>query len=192
MADNEKKKEIRQKAAILFRERGYDNVTVNEISAAAGVSKNTFYYYYDNKEALIKAMFDPRNYDLDKVMGELLRYSDPYEQIICMCGLIADYFASLGREIVRKALVMNLSRTIMHPTHRDGNKEAHGPVCMVFQRAIEEGKIRSDVTVDMLMTGSTVILMGCLQMWSTCGQDMDLKDTYVEQMRLLLEKQPRE
>ena len=189
MADNEKKKEIRQRAAALFRERGYDNVTVNEIAAASGVSKNTFYYYYENKEALIKGMFDPRNFDLDTVMGELLKYSDPYDQILCMCGLIADYFASLGREIVRKALVMNLSRSIMHPTHRNGAKEAHGPVRSVFQRAVVEGKIRNDVTVDMLMTGSTVILMGCLQMWSTCGQDMDLKETYVEQMRLLLEKQ---
>jgi AcrR family transcriptional regulator len=40
----------------LFFERGYDNTTVNDIIAAAGLSKGAFYHYFASKEALLEAL----------------------------------------------------------------------------------------------------------------------------------------
>ena len=39
----------------LFDQRGYTQVTVDEIAAAAGVSPRTFYRYFGNKEGLFIA-----------------------------------------------------------------------------------------------------------------------------------------
>src|SRR6185503_7840802 len=39
----------------LFSDRGYDNVTIDEVVTAAGVSTRTFYRYYDAKEDLVIA-----------------------------------------------------------------------------------------------------------------------------------------
>ena len=50
----DKKTEILNKALELFKEKGYDNVTVNEIASASNISKNTFYYYYESKEVNFK------------------------------------------------------------------------------------------------------------------------------------------
>jgi len=40
----------------LFFERGYDNTTVNDIIAAAGLSKGAFYHYFASKEVLLEAL----------------------------------------------------------------------------------------------------------------------------------------
>lgn len=187
MADNEKKKEIRRRAAALFREKGYDNVTVNEIAAASGISKNTFYYYYENKEELIRSMFDPQNFDMDHLMGELLSYSDPYEQIQCLMRLTAEYFESLGKEIVRKAMVMNLSRAILvRPEKNCRRQEEHHPVLAVFERAVREKRVRTDVTARQLMGTCVVILLGCLQIWATTELDQPLAAIVAEQVTLVL------
>lgn len=187
MADNEKKKEIRRRAAALFREKGYDNVTVNEIAAASGISKNTFYYYYENKEELIRSMFDPQTFDMDRLMVELLSYSDPYEQILCLMRLTAEYFESLGKEIVRKAMVMNLSRAILVRPEKDcGRQEQNHPVLAVFERAVREKRVRTDVTGRQLMGTCAVILLGCLQIWATTELDRPLAVIVREQVTLVL------
>lgn len=37
----------------LFRDRGFDNVTVEEICAAAGVSRSSYYFHFDNKDSVL-------------------------------------------------------------------------------------------------------------------------------------------
>lgn len=43
-------------AQALFLERGYDHASLNDMIAAAGVSKGAFYHYFASKEALLEAL----------------------------------------------------------------------------------------------------------------------------------------
>ena len=52
MANNTKEK-IRQQAISLFKENGYENVTVLQICKAAGITKRTFYYHFSSKDEII-------------------------------------------------------------------------------------------------------------------------------------------
>jgi AcrR family transcriptional regulator len=47
---------LRSAALQLITEHGYEAVTVEDIAAAAGVSKRTYFNYFDSKEAVV---FDP-------------------------------------------------------------------------------------------------------------------------------------
>jgi AcrR family transcriptional regulator len=47
-------------AAGVFAERGYAGASVDRIAAAAGLSKGTFYWHFDSKEALFLALVDER------------------------------------------------------------------------------------------------------------------------------------
>ncbi|MEM9122241.1 MAG: TetR family transcriptional regulator, partial [Pseudomonadota bacterium] len=49
----ETNKKLIQASWDLFAEKGFDNVTVNDIANAAGVSRRTFFRYYPSKEAVI-------------------------------------------------------------------------------------------------------------------------------------------
>jgi TetR/AcrR family transcriptional regulator, cholesterol catabolism regulator len=48
--------EILDRAAELFLRRGYDNVSLNDLIADAGVSKGAFYHWFPSKDALITAL----------------------------------------------------------------------------------------------------------------------------------------
>jgi len=43
-------------AAILFAERGYESTSIEDVAEKANVSKGTFYYHFDSKEALVIAL----------------------------------------------------------------------------------------------------------------------------------------
>ena len=49
----ERKRQLLDCAAELFAQRGYAETRIVDICAAAGVAKGLFYWYFDNKEALM-------------------------------------------------------------------------------------------------------------------------------------------
>ncbi|MBQ9520710.1 MAG: TetR/AcrR family transcriptional regulator [Acholeplasmatales bacterium] len=51
---NENKKRIIEVAIKLINEKGFDNVSVSEITKEAGVSKGAFYIHFESKEDLIE------------------------------------------------------------------------------------------------------------------------------------------
>lgn len=53
----ETKQRIRDEAASLVDEHGYDNVTVDDICRAAGISRRTFFNYVDSKDEAILGSF---------------------------------------------------------------------------------------------------------------------------------------
>src|SRR6201997_3812104 len=48
--------EMLDRASALFVQRGYDNVSLNDLIADAGVSKGAFYHWFPSKDALITAL----------------------------------------------------------------------------------------------------------------------------------------
>jgi AcrR family transcriptional regulator len=62
------KKRIIDAGAALFSERGYHNVTADEIARAAGASVGTFYAYFADKHALFLAVLDDYVLQCDDVV----------------------------------------------------------------------------------------------------------------------------
>jgi AcrR family transcriptional regulator len=61
----EKRAEIVIAAAGLFTEAGYDSTSMAKVAASAGVTTNTIYWYFQDKDALLVGV-------LDHVLGEAL------------------------------------------------------------------------------------------------------------------------
>ena len=52
----QRREELLDCAQALFLARGYDNTTINDVIARAGVSKGAFYHYFTSKEAMLEAL----------------------------------------------------------------------------------------------------------------------------------------
>jgi TetR/AcrR family transcriptional regulator, cholesterol catabolism regulator len=53
MPKEEKRTKIRETAARLFAEKGFENTTTRDIAGAAGINNAALYYYFDSKEQLL-------------------------------------------------------------------------------------------------------------------------------------------
>ena len=72
------KERILEEAIKLFKEYGYDNVTVMQICDAAKITKRTFYYHYRSKEQLIIGVTDLIGVEAEKSLH--LRHVEPADE----------------------------------------------------------------------------------------------------------------
>jgi AcrR family transcriptional regulator len=74
----------------LFGQRGYAGTSIDEIVAAAGVTKGAMYHHFSDKGALFKAVFEQVQQQVsDQAVAEFLR-ADPWEALVGGCLLWVD------------------------------------------------------------------------------------------------------
>lgn len=54
MKKDQRKKELVRKAYELFITKGYENTSVDDIIASAGIAKGTYYYHFESKEQILE------------------------------------------------------------------------------------------------------------------------------------------
>jgi AcrR family transcriptional regulator len=100
---------ILEKAAGLFRTSGYDDVRMEEIAAAAGVSVGTIYNYYANKGDLLVAIVAM---EVDEVLasGEKVVSKPPSPALRAVNALMTVYFEHslvwLDKKMWRQAMAI--------------------------------------------------------------------------------------
>lgn len=97
---------IQEQALRLFLSKGYDNTTVEEIAAAAGVSHMTFFRYFPTKEAVVESD------DYDPLIIQLIAERPPEEDALAALhqalthGLKDIYATDRESLLVRTRLVL--------------------------------------------------------------------------------------
>jgi AcrR family transcriptional regulator len=66
----EKRTAIRRAAYRCFTKRGYHQTTVDDICEAASISKGSFYWYYDSKQAIFHSILDTWAGEVEVVLGQ--------------------------------------------------------------------------------------------------------------------------
>ncbi|MEW6168251.1 MAG: TetR family transcriptional regulator [Pseudomonadota bacterium] len=69
-------RQILEAAAECFERRGFHNASMAEISKTAGMSVGHIYHYFENKEAIIRAMVEAQAQELVSRMEEFRRHPD--------------------------------------------------------------------------------------------------------------------
>jgi len=92
------KQTIMDRALELFSAKGYEGVSVSELTEAAGITKPTLYYYFKSKEGLFDAVCQIHYEQLNKRITETAMYNPKpesyYEDIYFTLSRVADaYFA---------------------------------------------------------------------------------------------------
>lgn len=67
---------IFETALELFRDRGFDSTTMQDIAAAAKVAKSAAYYYFPSKEAIVTAYYDAIQAEQERRCAEVFAQTD--------------------------------------------------------------------------------------------------------------------
>lgn len=77
----------------LFRERGFDQTTMRDIAAAAGVAIGAAYYYFDSKESLVMAFYHQAKDEMhERIEATLARKTDLKARLRAVMDVKFEYF----------------------------------------------------------------------------------------------------
>ena len=91
-------------ARVLFAERGFADVSADEIVAAAGLTRGALHHHFKDKAGLFRAVFEQVEQEIvDEVESKIAAVADPAAKIALIIGSFLDVCER--PEIIRIALV---------------------------------------------------------------------------------------
>jgi AcrR family transcriptional regulator len=107
---------IVQTALDLFYRQGYLATGINQVIAEAGVSKNTFYYYFPSKEDLCLAYLQQRHKGwMSWLKATIDQYSRPYDRLLSVFGFLSSWLPACD---FRGCAFLNIASEVPDINHR--------------------------------------------------------------------------
>ncbi len=106
--DDNSKKRITEHAVRLFRERGYENVSVNDICKAAGIARSTFYLTFSGKKDIIEKMLADVRLNRDEIFSEFISAKNDFERMWILCCRYLAVAETNGPEVTGALLRLDL------------------------------------------------------------------------------------
>src|SRR5436190_16994130 len=89
--------ELTQLAVDLFVEKGYDETTIDDLAAAAGMSKRTFFRYFASKEELVMGKYEVLGEQLAEDLAARPAGEPIWLSLRQVFGRVVEYFESEAR-----------------------------------------------------------------------------------------------
>jgi AcrR family transcriptional regulator len=97
---DERRRQLLDASARIFTERRYDEVSMSEIAAAAGISKGLLYHYFTNKQELFRATLEDAARDI-AIHIEPNESLPPAERVSASLGAYLDWIEAHEPSYVR-------------------------------------------------------------------------------------------
>lgn len=170
-----RRQELYETALRLFREKGYEHVSIAEIAKAAGTAKGTFYIYFPTKGDVVKELIKKYDAYYAKKMDELPPDAAPraaiQEMIWETCELTKKI---IGADMIRAVYTNQLLKS-PDPDHRDPDCR---PVYRITEALLQRGQKQGLITDKYPAWTMAVWLLRAIHStyysWSMEGGNFDL------------------
>ena len=171
-----KKEETRRRifhAAIdLFRERGFEQTTVDDITEQADVAKGTFFNYFPRKDAVLAYLTEERLLAIEENAGAFLSPDRPVtEKLIELYTTGASAYEE-DHELARYVLIELMSR-IFVPSE-ESMRRWHELATSIIRQGQDRGELERDADPERLEAVLSCIYHGTLYEWVCCMPDVFL------------------
>lgn len=175
----------------LFRSKGYEKVTVNEICEACSLSKNTFYYYFRSKDDLLLDMYSGlSDFSLSR-MSEIFSAKSYLRQLWMLDEPLLDFSLHAGAPLMRHWWVCAMSRGLTqnagpHPMQAEIISAASG----IVQKAQQAGEMLNQMDALLLVRAKTRLMLGTIVEWALRDGAFDLKADLASHLDTLYDAAP--
>lgn len=147
------RQDILDAARELFKSKGYECTTIEEVADLAGVSKATLYNYFSNKDSLLLGLIDQVVHNLQEYihheLNETNRNIDKLKQLMVRIVLDAMPYISISRRILwldaKENSVMYKNSLVLK---------------QLFEGLIDKAKAEGDIRKDLSTETICDLLMG--------------------------------
>lgn len=173
--ENSTKKRIREVALKLFNEKTFEKVTLNEICAASGINKHTFYYYFKSKDELLKDYYKIptklTSYDLTTI----LTAESCVEQIWILNKNFLDFIENSGVSIVKQLFIKNLKDDVGTFRISEEKRELLKVQCEIIKKGQANGEFLNKTNPEVLVIFLKQLTHSLAVTWTFKDGDFDLK-----------------
>jgi AcrR family transcriptional regulator len=163
------REQITEAAIQLFAERGFDATTVDDIAAAADVSRRTFFRYFARKEDVILAWKQETANELREAMAARPREEAPLEAVE---GALMTVARSYG---ARRELTLGLLRLFERPLELPHPEHTSWDEVLAEELA---ARLETDPVLDprprLIATVGFAVLLASVQSWGAAGAKGEL------------------
>lgn len=158
------------KAAVrLFREKGFETTTVDEITERADVAKGTFFNYFPRKEAVLGYLSEIQLAEAEEHLEAIVAAKKPVRakltELLQRIASVYEEEPELSRYVMRESMKRAYTPTDAVHTHW------HNLLAGLIQQGQERGEFRrdADATRAVYVVGS--VYLGTVFMWLCCQAD---------------------
>lgn len=187
----ETKNKICESAAALFKEYGFENVSVDSIVEKAGISKGSFYVHFDSKDSLTAALITEYVSELDlsykTFMDSLTEDAKVSTVLLALVEKIADIMTDkIGYNLTKLAYRIQIDRDISTSALLSYGRDIYGAFRGLVQRGIQEGEFKSELDAETLAEQFVTVLRGFTYEWCIRYPEFQLKDELLRHFNMLL------
>lgn len=171
------KRKILETALKLFEEKGFQEVTVDEIIEKANSSKGAFYTHFKSKHDIFLEKFkEIDNYYMNEIVNIIDNISLNKDKLAVFFQLQMKYIENdLGWDAVRTIYEVELN------TERESfflipDRPLYNILKKIFKDGQDSGEFRSDITPDEMLTVCVRLMRGILYDWSIHKASFSLEE----------------
>lgn len=155
----------------LFVERGYTDVSVNDICEKAQLTKGAFYHHFSGKEALYRQLLVPNLDDYIQEHITIVPDSSPLARLRRLAGCVFDVSKSMGRELTAQDFIRMLScqASDIYGTERLYTRL----LTEALQDGLNQGTIRTGLDIEGNIMLFACLMSGFLVRWSSATEADD-------------------
>ncbi len=175
------KSRIYDTAYRMFRERGFYNVTVEEIAQEAGISVGTIYHQFKNKYDLLFAWHLKIDERYEKYYEELKK--DPKFQEAGAIELLREWFlavheicADFGMEYISVIYAYMLSDKDFARTMTNSERAYFKIILEIVENGQKEGAITTRLTAEQIAFDLTVLSRGFFSAWTISNSKLSMRE----------------
>ena len=178
------KRHLFESAIELFREKGYDNVSVGEIVKKAGTAKGTFYIYFESKAAIIPQMLQEYDEYYDAVAKQM-NHETPVSQrlefmVYSSCKFTED---TIGLDLIRVLYTNQLVPGQYEQDALNSNRTLYRIIHDLLAEGQENGAYQPDFDVNEMGAWLIRCIRGTFYEWCMRDGRFDLCDECVRFVR---------
>lgn len=141
------KKQIIETAISLFRNKGLEETTINDICEECHITKGTFYYHFSNKNQIVAEFYrDIYSADFDSMISDLVLMDSALEQLWEVYAYGIKVSANLSPQLLKALYLSDFSNGLQFFSPlRTGTREANDDddICFkLIRKGQKTGEIR--------------------------------------------------
>jgi len=188
----ETRKKLYEIAEKMFMERNFSDVSVEDITDEAGITKGAFYVHFESKDALIALLIADYASRADtnyKAFVESLPDDMSSSSVlVALAEKITDILSNtLGYENMKKIYQMLLAGTMGTEAVKGYSRELYALFYSILEKGIRRGDLTSSLPPEALSRHFVMAIRGVSYEWCVRYPDFDLREQAVEHIRLLIE-----